>query len=467
VVKLSSPFIEKTGPVALRVTTGNPLTEVFLIDHAFALVDRSIGELEARVTPGVYTVKVRLGEATAERLVVVDVDKSVDMSSELTVVSAAPISGTSRTHEYHMDAARTESQHVALAAGTGSALFLMTRSWSAPNMPSGAPAEISVRRPNGEGIIELRDLGTKVGPDPAWGATIEVDPGAYVLRWENYDAAVSVEQAVCAVAGWQTQVFLLREPDEERGGNYTVSMLMTRSEFYPDDWTAGTVEVARSALAAERKVASNTISDSLFGKFENPMLCLFGAHLMLLAQEAGLNAAAEQRRGVSEKRLRAPVQFNQLQFDEVVQNLAGLLGPDQPDVVALVTKTSDPQLPELVPVTMPPLLWRSWLLLLEASHDHPPLVPADTWRRACRPLPLRPFLSWAVGGEEYKDVEEQWRAEVGRVLHGPPMRGQAGSRSRRRPSDMELASTSADDERRQLSRQLLAPRAAIDELAAY
>ena len=229
---------------------------------------------------------------------------------------------------------------------------------------------------------------------------------------------------------------------------------------------ARTVEVARSALAEERSVASSTISESLFVKFENPMLGLFGAHLMLLSREAERKAAAEERRSMSKKRPRAPVQFRQEQFDEVVRNLADLLGPDHPDVVALATRTSDPDLPALAPVTMPPLLWRSWLLLIEASHDHPPLVPADTWRRACRPLPLRPFLTWAVSGEVGQDVETEWRVEVGRVLHGAPVRGLEATRRGHRPAGIDRDSPSADDERRQLSRQLIAPRAAIDELAA-
>ena len=229
----------------------------------------------------------------------------------------------------------------------------MTRSWSPPLGRSGAPAEMLLRRPDGATVAELRNLSMEVGSgaDPARAATIEVDPGAYVLGWYDYDAAVGAEQAVYAVAGWQTQVFLLREPDEDRGGSYSVSMLMTRSRFNPDDSMARTVEVARSALAEERSVASSTISESLFVKFENPMLGLFGAHLMLLSREAERKAAAEERRSMSKKRPRAPVQFRQEQFDEVVRNLADLLGPDHPDVVALATRTSDPDLPALAPVT--------------------------------------------------------------------------------------------------------------------
>jgi hypothetical protein len=213
-------------------------------------------------------------------------------------------------------------------------------------------------------------------------------------------------------------------------------------------------------------VASSTISESLFAKFENPMLGLFGAHLMLLSREAERNAAVEERRSISKRRPRAPVQFRQEQFDEVVRNLADLIGPDHPDVVALATRTSDPQLPALAAITMPPLLWRSWLLLIDASHDHPPLVPADTWRRACRPLPLRPFLTWAVSGEVGQDVETEWRVEVGRVLHGAPVRGLEVTRRGLRPAGSDLGSRGAENERRQLSRQLIAPRAAIDELAA-
>jgi hypothetical protein len=469
---LSSPFLEQSSLVALHVTTGHPLAEVFLIDREFVLVDRSIGELDKAVTPGVYTVKVRLGDATAERLIVANEDTSLDMSSELTFASAAPISGTSRTHEYHMDVARSESLRATQSAGSGSEVFLMTRSWSARDLRSvHPPSDMLLRRPDGTTVAELHNLGTESGRDPARGATIEVNPGAYLLDWHDDDAVIDVEQALYAVPGWQTQVFLLGEPDEDRGINYRVSMLMTKSGFQPEDRGARTVEVARSALAGERKVASSTISDSLFAKFDNPMLGLFGAHLMLLAHEAELNAVAEQRRNRSKKHPLPPVQFRQEQFDHVVQHLAGLLGPDHPDVVALTTKTSNPRLTALAPVTMPPLLWRSWLLLIEGSHDHPPLVPADTWRRARRPLPLRPFLIWAVSGEEDQDVEDEWRREVRRVLGGARARGEEGAEKEGadwtdRPADMELRFPSADDEIRQLSRQLLAPRAVIDELAA-
>ena len=75
----------------LTVTAGSPLAEVFLIDDEFALVKRSVGDLECDVPPGVYKIKTKLADATAERLVLLDENASVDVSGDLTVGSPVPI----------------------------------------------------------------------------------------------------------------------------------------------------------------------------------------------------------------------------------------------------------------------------------------------------------------------------------------------------------------------------------------
>ena len=93
----SSPFREDVARVQLQVETGSPLAEVFLIDHAFALVDRAIGCLNTEVDPGVYTVKARVGDATAERLIVLNGDETIDLRHDLPAATPAPIEGTPRT----------------------------------------------------------------------------------------------------------------------------------------------------------------------------------------------------------------------------------------------------------------------------------------------------------------------------------------------------------------------------------
>jgi hypothetical protein len=194
-------------------------------------------------------------------------------------------------------------------------------------------------------------------------------------------------------------------------------------------------EEARAALADERKVASDSLSKSLFARSTNPMLCLFGAHLMLLAQETVENGPDEQS-----GRVTAPVGFDQQVFDRVVGNLAELLGPHDPDVVALSTKLSEPPSP-LPALDAPPMLWRSWILLLDASNDSADLLPLHVCRQVAKLMPMRPFLVWSPVDEHAAD---EWQGDLKQVV--------------------QSSTTSADgDTRRQLSRQLFVPRAAIDK----
>jgi hypothetical protein len=111
-------------------------------------------------------------------------------------------------------------------------------------------------------------------------------------------------------------------------------------------------------------------------------------------------------------------------------------------------------------------LWQSWPLLIEASNDRPELVPVATWRRVIRLLPLRPFLVWSP--EQRDASDETWKREVGIVLAAStPPRPSAddvfGAGLAARAVDL---SPTRDETRRSLSLQILAPRAAIDELAA-
>src|SRR3712207_5735059 len=98
-----------------------------------------------------------------------------------------------------------------------------------------------------------------------------------------------MEQCVYAMAGWQTQVFALEEAgdDPEEIGRSRVSVLMAQHQFDPGDSQLPLIEQARTALADERKVATETLGE-LFEAIDNPMMGLFGAHLMLIARDAAL-----------------------------------------------------------------------------------------------------------------------------------------------------------------------------------
>lgn len=471
----SSPFSGAPATVRLRVSVDSPFAEVFLINHEFALVKRSIGNLDEEVEPGIYTVKARLGDETVEQLVVLIGNESLDLSGRLRVASPVPLEGTSRSHEFQRDFAVSASMKIAPSGGSGAEIFLMARRWSskaAPTDPqfvaSWTAPELLLLKPNGDVVVDLTKSGEGRGQgwDAFLGQTVSVDPGVYFLRWQN-GVDVSAEQSVYAVRGLQTQVFLLDDPiDEADLDRRRISVLMAPGGFRPDDAELLRVEEARQAVADERKVVSERVDEWLAAKFHDPMLGLYGAHLMLIAREAEQKDAARRRRATEGKRLRAPVHFDQHLFDHVVRNLVGLLGLDHPDVVALSTQVTGQQLDKLPAPTAPPMLWRSWLLLIEASNLCPQLVPVAVWRRAFKLLPMRPFLVWCPQKGDSK-AGEAWRNDIARLLVKAPPANQPMRELRGGVASLESVSTepSPDEARRNLSLQLLAPRALIDELA--
>jgi hypothetical protein len=453
----------RSHEVRLKVRAGSPLAEVFLIDDAFALVDRSVGDLDVEVPPGVYKVKSKLGDATVERLVVLDADQTLDVSSDLVVRSPVPLGEATRDRRRGIDYGRGRSEQMSSAAGDAE-VFLMTRSGIASDdLRTDAP-QVSLHRLDGT-LIELPEPRSGGSRDEQF-TTVEVDPGPYLVRRRDRFDDVG-EQCVYAVAGWQTQVFTLEEPGDEADiGRIRVSVLMSRHGFDPSDPQLHLVEEARTALADERKVASYALGE-LCEKVEDPMLALFGAHLMLVARD---NTEREDEKRASgrldEEAVTAPVTFDQERFDRVVDRLAEMLGPGHPDVIALATERSGQPLELLPPIGAPPMLWRSWVLLIAASNTLATLVPVSTWQRTLHVLPLRPFFLWSPT-EESTPTRESFTRSIATSLSGQAPTTRGGGRRQRSLSTGEPGvRTPSSAVRRRVSENLLVPRAAIDIIAS-
>jgi hypothetical protein len=473
----SSPSRE--GTVRLRVSAGSPLAEVFLVDRDFALVGRAIGELDVTVAPGVYKVKAKVADASTEELVVLDADLKLDLSGKLGVTSPAPIRGTSCAGRRDMAIADDRSTEAPRPAGEGARLFLMVRTCRSAEPASGgpgAPLEATLHRPDGT-LVATPEPSTPDVDDSVRTVNAEVDPGAYFLRWSD-ETGVTAEQCVHAVRGWQTQIFVLEDASQPAEvGRTRVSVLMGRDGFNSRERQLRIAEVARTALAGQRKVAAAFLNQTLPERFENPMLGLFGAHLMLIARDAERGAAEARSRRSDAPRAHpdAPVAFEQPRFDTVVGALRELLGAGHPDVVALSTQVTSPELGALEPAGAPPMLWRSWVLLIEASNAAPALVPVETWRRTINLLPLRPFLLWspaagdAADGDDWMGGVEHALATAKRAPRQQPD-GEGPLASLLSASAAEVAEPGpvevGDDARERVSRELLAPRAAIDQVAA-
>jgi hypothetical protein len=389
----------------LVLDSGNPTAEVFLLDHQLRLVARDIGRLETRAPSGVYRAKVVLGRQSEERSILLDQDRHEWLGAPW-IASPAPLYGTSHTHEYHVEGAYTESSKIHFVHGDGATIFLFARRWTdGPHRAIGTREYVhpgrglSLREPGGRIIADLGRHGAVAPGWDGWAAlTVAVDPGAYLLHYQP-EQGIAIEQTLCAVEGWQTQAFFLRtqdpisdEPSSTRAAEFAnISILMSSQGFDPNRGDMQLAEVGRLALADERPILSQEVSNLLSGKFDNPMLGLFGAHLMLLARERDSQRDPRWSQG---RPLQAVENYGDYSLQDVVDNLRGILGRDHPDVVALSLSLGDTPAEPIGPFRVPPMLRRSWSILVEASNERPDIIDPRMWQRISSITAGRPFLSW-------------------------------------------------------------------------
>jgi hypothetical protein len=486
----TSPSSDHSGTrVALRVETGSPTAEIFLIDHRLSLVERAVGVLETTQPAGVYKIKVQQGRDAKERMILLTEDTSLEIKPPA-FASPAPLSGTARTHEYHVQAAEQHSKKIDRKLGQGATIFLLARYWtgrtpdpSADTSPEHPATGLSIATFDGQKTVEIKDIAKCQSGSEAWAAaTIEVAPGACVLRWRTKRRTV-IEQTLVASQGWQTQVFLLRRPLHVRRSEPTqaalisemsnLSILMSKRDFVSSDQDMQLADRARVALADERPVFIEELHRILRGKFENPMLGIFGAHLLLVASEQASAKAAEgarqERLGVktADPQLPEP-HFDQDLFDEVVMNLRHLLDDDHPDVEALSLKCGNPALRTTRPFVIPPMLRRSWSLIVEASNEHPGILPPKTWNRVAMRSPTQPFFSWLspTDDPEIRSAYlQELRTQVTRPYQREPSRARGAAFSVAGPSAAVAPPTPrTEEQRKQTSIDLDIPRDALDSL---
>jgi hypothetical protein len=389
--------------VELRVNTQDPATEIFLLDGEFQLVTRGIGRLETQQPPGIYKLKVRAGVQAKEQMLVLK-DKPVKISVPfLRFPSAVPLQETAKTHEYHMAAAVNESQKIHVSVGHGSSLFVFARDWTPPDrLPESTghnPAEGLVLRTFDDVLLANFAAQSKVdlANDPFAACRVELDPGAYRLS-VTLSSGETFEKTVVASSGWQTQVFLLqrcerreqsgpghKSPDLARG-----AVLLSRTlRFEPNDQQDRLAELARQGLVHERHILSNEVRDLLRYKFDNPMLGIFGAHLVLMESNPDFELV-----GI------------------IVENLRKMIGESHPDVEALALACGKST--QYV-FRVPPMLQRSWRIVIKSTVTQPSLVPRDSFvsRIIDRFTSQEPWLIWktpdsiqASDESESSDLEE-------------------------------------------------------------
>ncbi len=382
----SSP--KASALVRVRVSV-NDSSEVFLVNHAFELVSRSVGPLDDAVPPGLYKVKFRHGDLLRQETLVVMADATTievpvpeEFSRGATFVSAsgspappAAVPTVGPAVEIHEAATRK--------SGAGSEQALR-RARATPPMRVGA-LSITISQAVQAGIVPgtgvrlLDERGRQVADlesdslTSSGQATLELPdlrPGAHRLRLTR-PGLDTLEQTLVVCRGWRTDVqlgmrnYALYGDSDVWGADIAdATMLMVRRdrpEISTDvvgysrvvkAWLAGPQH--RIATAHAQRLVQTSVDDPLFG------ICLGHA----LVRQTELDRAA----GVPEPRARR----------ELVRSLVTALlklVPGHPDLqvlrvwLGIWTKGK---------FAAPPMLVNSWRILSAAAARHAGLVPANS-----------------------------------------------------------------------------------------
>lgn len=366
-----SPAAQRSSLVRL-VITAPPGTDIFVIDSQFHALAHEGRRLDLQLMPGIYKVKFQAGSAVQEQHVVLEPGAGVVelQAPPLAFQSSAPLAGTQSTHEYHMANAAVYSHKLHVKDGDGASLFVFARNWTesrgsdrnVPLPPGQHPATgLMLYDANGRLVADLEQAGNAdlAVPDPWSACTVEVKPGPYRLRVQVPEIG-ALEQIVIAPAGWQAQAFLLQTNYGSEGSPVyradlaRASMLLARTGvgFDPQNDNLRLTDLARAALSRRRLVVAHDLLNQLLeSKFENPMLGLYAAHALLASPEPD----------------------RQL-LQVVVQHLRGMLGP-HPDVDALALYLGE-QIGRTYAI--PPMLRRSWSIVVEHAARRRDLVPAGS-----------------------------------------------------------------------------------------
>lgn len=393
----------------LRLTTNNPQAEILLLDGGFRVLARGTTPLEHPVAPGLYAMKVKIGDEETEALIAVEPGQQAqeEFLCAPAFESPIPLADTSTTHEYHQSAADRflQPSGLGLSLGSGSAVMVCVRDPSRTNFSANdadaSPQDRAAYAASFKGFrlldatgVCLVDLDEQAEHNLGHGymaLTVELAPGSYALAYQTGSEWLCTP--LPTAGGWTLQVYInvvssgkgrfQLQPD--LSGMALVFGRMAQG-FTPRREDLLAEETVRKGLLDGRNyVDTPSMRELLSGKFENPMLGLYAAHLLLLEPAPRLDL-----------------------IREVIQNAAGMLGEQFPDVAALTTayeKQAGLDQPANYPeqlsqrlgrLTGPPLLTRSWELLFNASKRLPSaaIASAAVFAVAGNVVAQGVFLAW-------------------------------------------------------------------------
>lgn len=410
------------APAALPVTVAasDAAAEVFIVDSGFGVVARGIGRVFATVPPGIYRAKAKVGELQNEVLFAVDDDDTAGTTIPIEApvfASPIPLARTSTHADAHQEAAEamSRSDQPRLSLGSGARLVLVFRDPAEAGAALDGEAlaayaqawrGIALADAAGDHRVVLADAGALDARAGWLLVEAEVDPGGWVVSVPvpgRPDHCVPL----VASAGWATQLFVNLGPGAQgsarrfRLDDAAIVLDRPGAPFIADRHDLRVLEVARQALAGGHNVVAGPVMDELLmGKFENPMMGLVAAHLLLLDAKPNLD-----------------------RVDHVVGNTGGLVGADHPDVLALRLRVDQLRgrpagglAALLEAVRQPPMLRMSWAYLMAAVAS--PAAGGSAALAARRPFALATCVVGSTLWLTWEDLPLPEPAEMSAIV--PP-----------------------------------------------
>jgi len=352
------------GPrVNLHVVAEDRASQVVVLDSSLVPVAKGVHFVTVDLPPGIYKVRAITAGQVREQFADLEAEKVYLKFPQIEFASPAPLRQTAGTSPEQMEAADAHSHRIHVDLQGSSEIYLFIHGGDASQLAAG----VTLAREDGTTVVSFDQAGARGGDGDAWYAcNVALAPGAYRLIAQG--GRERLAQTVVASEGWQTQVFLRREREEGALDMANAAVFMARRQhgFHPGEEMVRVTELARIGLSDRRRILPPEDMDFLaWGKFENPILGLLAAHLLLLPRPA-------------DQRSRAAREADDQLLRLIVKNLRKLLGA-HPDVEALELVTGVPAPgTALPPFRNPPMLLRSYWLIVEHSADHPELVPSGS-----------------------------------------------------------------------------------------
>lgn len=355
----------KTSPqplIDIHIQMKNGFDEIGLINGNFQEVGRGLGSLNASVEPGFYKVRQQVGDLEKSQIIEVSADTNGNFEfNTLAFDSALPRQGP-ESPVPEQEALMREPAPYSDGQPPPVQVFL----WDAHPTSDESNVETRpgpqvleqflLRAFKGEVVYNFSQITPMEDAKGVLFVNIQVPVGVYLLVQPGLQTEHCMPLHV--LENWAPQIYfrVARTPDG----------IMLPLDFNHASITYAThgkvlltqeltlLEVARKALARGRVVNFSGLgADLANNNYKDPVLHLIGAHLLLLAA-----------------RSKAPRSLDQL--ENIIESLVISLGPDFPDVIALQAGLADVQ--KATPVlptnlTSPPMLKRSWDLLLHAYRD--------------------------------------------------------------------------------------------------